>query len=184
MILKAASRERVFYEGVLALNMLASKTSTFWGTQSPLTLQSPLLSPKPTSPSPWTTGSRITWEKPAFLFRSIYIKDLSITITPTLKCLRFFLSYLQSIVSLNSFAVNKEILIFLNINRQPWRTFVGSYCALYLFFFHWQALDKIFNLFKVSLFFLLFLPGFCNCFHLSALLVLHCVDNVVVQRLT
>jgi len=27
--LKAASRERVFYEGVLALNMLASKTSTF-----------------------------------------------------------------------------------------------------------------------------------------------------------
>ena len=69
----------------------------------------------------------------------------------------------------------QETLTFLWINRQPWQTFVGSYCALYLFF-HWQALYKIFNLFKVSLFFSFFLPVFCNCVHLSALLVLHSVN--------
>ena len=48
------------------------------------------LSPKPSSPASWTTGSWIIWEKPAFLFRSIYIKDLFTTITPSMTCLKIF----------------------------------------------------------------------------------------------
>ena len=68
------------------------------------------LSPKPSSPASWTTGSWIIWEKPAFLFRSIYIKDLFTTITPSMTCLRIFFPYLQAIESLNSFAVNKKHL--------------------------------------------------------------------------